>query len=67
MYYEKFTTEELELMLDEVINDYNHGRIHHSLYTIEFNEIHEEIAKRHQVATTHCDPIKAYERAMAGI
>ena len=67
MNYDGYTVEELEKMLDEVIADYTQGYIHHSLYTIEFNEIHEELAKRHQVATTHCDPNKAYERAMQGI
>ena len=67
MNYDGYTVEELEKMLDEVIADYTQGYIHHSLYTIEFNELYEEITKRQHNTADRCDPNKAYERAMAGI
>jgi len=67
MNYDAYTVEELETMLDEVVADYTQGYIHHSLYTIEFNELYEEITKRQHKTSEQNDPNKAYERAMAGV
>jgi len=67
MNYDAYTVDELEEMLDDVVDDYRQGYIHHSLYTIEFNELYEEINSRRRVQAEEKDPNKAYERSMVGI
>lgn len=64
MDYSKHSLEELERMLDAVVNDYKNGDMHHSLYTIEFNELYDAIAFKKQLQH---DVEVAYERAMRGV
>ena len=66
MDYSTYSNEELELMLDGIVKDYTNGDIHHSLYTIIFNEIHDVLSERKKNPLME-PPEKAYERAMSGI
>ena len=64
MDYTNYSVEELETMLDEVVNDYANGDMHHSLYTIEFNELFDAIAEKKR---PKYDAEAAYKRAMRGV
>lgn len=64
MDYSTYTVEQLEHMLDAVVNDYANGDMHHSLYTIEFNELFDAIAEKKRPKQ---DAEAAYKRAMQGV
>jgi hypothetical protein len=66
MNYENYTLDELEEMLDKVVDGFVDGDIHHSSYTIEFNELYDAIQRKKQQPQGEC-PEKAYKRAMVGI
>jgi len=65
MDYSEYTVDQLEMMLDDISQDYANGDIHHSLYTIQFNELYEALSAKKQIRKE--SPEVAYERAMRGI
>lgn len=64
MDYSKYSEKQIEAMLDALVQDYANGDMHHSLYTIQFNELYEALAKKQSSKESLED---AYERAMRGI
>lgn len=67
MDYSKHSLNELERMLDSVVRDYANGDMHHSHYTVQFNELYEAIEIKKHPQHTQKSQERAYERAMRGI
>lgn len=61
--YSNYTIDELESILDNVVAAYTSGDLHHSSYTIQFNNLYDAIQRRKKSPQGE-SPERAYDRAM---
>jgi len=62
MDYNECSVEELEEMLDNATENYANGDLHHSSYTIIFNELYEALTEKKRPRKESLED--AYNRAM---
>ncbi len=64
--YSNYTLDELESIMDNVVAAYTAGDMHHSNYTIQFNNLYDAIQRKKE-SPQGDSPEQTYDRAMRGI